>query len=58
MQQFKWEYKRIIDELEKIMTAGYQAVLHSAEKHKVPMRIGAFILAVDRVAKAAKLRGI
>jgi len=58
MQQFKWEYKRVVDELEKIMTASYQAVLHTTEKYKVPMRIGAFILAVDRVAKAAKLRGI
>lgn len=58
MQQFKWEYKRVVDELEKIMTASYQAVLHTSEKYKVPLRIGAFILAVDRVAKAAKLRGI
>ena len=58
MQQFRWEYKRVVDELEKIMTGSYQAVLHTTEKHKVPMRIGAFILAVDRVAKAAKLRGI
>lgn len=58
MQQFKWEYPRVVSELEKIMTGSYQAVLHATEKHKVPMRIGAFILAVERVAKAAKLRGI
>lgn len=58
MQQFKWEYPRVVSELEKIMTHSYQAVLHTAEKYKVPMRIGAFILAVERVAKAAKLRGV
>jgi glutamate dehydrogenase (NAD(P)+) len=58
MQQFKWEYPRVITELEKIMTHSYQSVLHTTEKYKVPMRIGAFILAVERVAKAAKLRGI
>ncbi|MEW5797684.1 MAG: Glu/Leu/Phe/Val dehydrogenase dimerization domain-containing protein [Bacteroidota bacterium] len=58
MQQFKWEYPRVVNELEKIMTHSYQSVLHATEKYKVPMRIGAFILAVERVAKAAKLRGI
>lgn len=58
MQQFKWEYPRVVNELEKIMTHSYQSVLHTTEKYKVPMRIGAFILAVERVAKAAKLRGI
>lgn len=58
MQRFRWEYQRVMNELEKIMTTSYSAVLHTSEKHKVPMRIGAFILAVERVAKAAKLRGI
>lgn len=58
MQQFKWEYQRVVSELEKIMPHSYHAVLHTAEKYKVPMRIGAFILAVERVAKAAQLRGI
>jgi glutamate dehydrogenase (NAD(P)+) len=48
----------VIAELEKTMIHGFQSVLHTAEKYKVPMRIGAYILAVERVAKAAKLRGI
>jgi glutamate dehydrogenase (NAD(P)+) len=47
-----------LNELEKTMTGGYAAVLHTSEKYKVPMRIGAYILAVERVAKAAKLRGV
>ncbi len=58
VQRFRWDYERVMAELEKIMTASYGAVVHSSEKHKVPLRIGAFILAVERVAKAAKLRGI
>jgi len=58
LQQFRWEYAKVIAELEKTMIHGYQSVLHTAEKYKVPMRIGAYILAVERVAKAAKLRGI
>lgn len=58
VQRFRWEYPRVLEELEKIMTPSFAAVYHMSEHHKVPLRIGAFILAVDRVAKAAKLRGI
>lgn len=58
VQHFRWEYSRVVNELEKIMTSSYSAVHHISDKHKVSMRIGAFILALERVAKAAKLRGI
>jgi len=58
VQRFRWDYQRILDELEKVMTTSYQSVVHASEKHKVSLRIGAFILAVERVSKAAKLRGI
>ncbi len=58
VQRFRWDYARVMSELEKTMTSSYLAVLHTSEKYKVPLRIGAFILAVERVAKAAKLRGI
>lgn len=58
VQRFRWEYPRVIAELEKTMTASYSAVHHAAEHHGVPLRIAAFILAVERVAKAARLRGV
>ncbi len=58
VQRFRWDYQRVLNELEKTMTASFSAVLHTSEKYKVPMRIGAYILAVERVAKAAKLRGV
>lgn len=58
VQRFRWEYPRVISELEKIMTSSYSVVHAMSEKHRVPLRIGAFILAVERVAKAAKLRGV
>lgn len=58
VQRFRWDYQRVLNELEKTMTVSYAAVLHTSEKYKVPLRIGAFILAVERVAKAAKLRGV
>ncbi|MDD8018999.1 MAG: Glu/Leu/Phe/Val dehydrogenase dimerization domain-containing protein [Bacteroidota bacterium] len=58
LQQFRWEYSKVIAELEKTMTNSYAAVVAASEKYKVTLRIGAFILAVERVAKAAKLRGL
>jgi glutamate dehydrogenase (NAD(P)+) len=58
LQQFRWDYQRVVAELEKVMTASYVEVMRTAEKYNVSIRIGAFILAADRVAKATKLRGI
>ncbi len=58
VQRFRWEYAKVISELEKTMTTGYASVVSASEKYKVPLRIGAFILAVNRVAKAAMLRGM
>jgi glutamate dehydrogenase (NAD(P)+) len=58
LQQFRWDYSRVVGELEKIMMKSFADVMKSVEKYNVTMRIGAYILALDRVAKATKLRGI
>ncbi|HTR80927.1 MAG TPA: Glu/Leu/Phe/Val dehydrogenase dimerization domain-containing protein [Bacteroidota bacterium] len=58
LQQFRWDYQRVVAELEKVMTRSYVDVTKTAEKYNVPMRIGAYILALSRVARATKLRGI
>jgi glutamate dehydrogenase (NAD(P)+) len=58
LQQFRWDYSRVVSELEKIMTKSFADVMKMTEKYNVTMRIGAYILALDRVAKATKLRGI
>ncbi len=58
LQQFRWDYSRVVAELEKVMTKSFSDVMKTTEKYNVPMRIGAYILALDRVAKATKLRGI
>ncbi len=58
LQQFRWDYSRVVAELEKVMTRSFVDVMKMTEKYNVPMRIGAYILALDRVARATKLRGI
>lgn len=40
------------------MKNSFDAVYDTAERHKVSLRIGAYILAIDKVARTLKLRGI
>jgi glutamate dehydrogenase (NAD(P)+) len=44
--------------LEELMVSNFNQVVAYAEKHSVNNRIAAYMLAVDRVAFAVKLRGI
>jgi len=44
--------------MEKIMGKAFDDVYRSAQEYKVDMRTGAYILAIDRVAKATESRGI
>jgi len=57
LQQFRWEEERVNAELEKIMVRAFDHVWKKTEEHKVPMRIGAYIVAVERIAHATSLRG-
>ena len=58
LQQLRWDYARVVAELDKVMSKSFADVMKCTEKYNVAMRIGAYILALDRVAKATKLRGI
>ena len=40
------------------MENAFDEVVHYSELHKVNNRIAAYMLAIDRVARALKLRGI
>ena len=58
MQGFFWDEGEVNQQLEKIMIRAFHEVRQSAEKHKVHNRIGAYVLAVGRVAEATKVRGL
>ena len=45
-------------ELKQIMTRSYQEVSALARRKKVPQRVAAYMIAIERVAKATKLRGV
>jgi len=57
-QGFFWNEGLVNQRLEEIMVESFQAVVHYAETHGVNNRIAAYMLALDRVALAIKLRGI
>ena len=57
-QGFFWNEDLINTRLEEIMVASFDAVVGYAEKHGVNNRTAAYMLALDRVAFAIKLRGI
>jgi glutamate dehydrogenase (NAD(P)+) len=53
-----WTLDRVNRRLERMMRQSFDAVYDSASLHSVTLRIGAYILAIDKVAKTLKIRGI
>ncbi|HEY7387974.1 MAG TPA: Glu/Leu/Phe/Val dehydrogenase [Bryobacteraceae bacterium] len=57
-QGFFWNEQLVNQRLEEIMLESFDAVVQYAGTHNVNNRIAAYMLALDRVAFAIKLRGI
>lgn len=53
----RWTEKQVLDRLKPIMVESFNNVWAMAAKHKVDLRTGAFMLAIDRIAEAMQLRG-
>jgi glutamate dehydrogenase (NAD(P)+) len=58
LQRYFWDADETRMRLGKVMRAAYDNVAAMSQEHKVDMRNGATMLAVQRVAKATELRGI
>lgn len=54
---FYWPLEEIHDRLDKTMTKAFNDVYDMHVKHNVNMRMAAYMLSVQRVAEAMKLRG-
>lgn len=57
-QGFFWRENEVNERLQDVMDHSFEQVLHYAETHGVNNRIAAYIVAIDRVARALRLRGI
>ncbi|HEV7395538.1 MAG TPA: Glu/Leu/Phe/Val dehydrogenase [Pyrinomonadaceae bacterium] len=55
---FFWSENHINETLEQTMNTAFNSVHATAQRYNTDMRIGAYILAVDRVAEATSVRGI
>ena len=54
---FYWTAEEVYQRLDQKMTAAFHAVHETAQRYRVNNRMGAYIVAVARVAEAVKLRG-
>ena len=53
-----WDEQTVNERLERIMVQAFDEVTGMAEKHEVSNRIGAYMLAIERVAAVHRLRGM
>jgi glutamate dehydrogenase (NAD(P)+) len=58
LQEFFWNEREVNAQLERVMVNAFQSVLRIAQERRVHMRTAAYLLAVDRVARATTTRGI
>ena len=58
LQRFFWAENEINDRLETLMLRSYRAVVQKAKEQDSTLRMGAYLLAVARVAEATEIRGI
>ncbi len=58
LQHFFWAEQEINQRLEAIMVRAYQAVQRKSQEQETNLRLGAYLLAVARVAEATELRGV
>ena len=58
LESFMWEEDYIYTNLAKIMTKAFNEIWTISTEKKVPLRMAAYMLALDRVVRAKKLRGV
>ena len=58
LQNNFWEEEEINERLKRKMVRAFRETHEQANRHKVSMRMGAYCVAVERVAEATKLRGL
>jgi glutamate dehydrogenase (NAD(P)+) len=58
IQGYYWAEDEVNQKLERVMKRAFQDVYETADNNSVDMRIGAYMLAISRVAEVTRLRGI
>jgi glutamate dehydrogenase (NAD(P)+) len=58
LQQLFWTEPEVRDRLNRILERAFQAVMHRAERDRVPHRTAAMAIGVERVQRAKETRGL
>mgnify|MGYP005846878713 CR=1 FL=1 len=58
IQQVRWEYEKVMYELEKYLSNAFKRVKHISKSKKLNLRDSSYVLAIGKVAKAITMRGI
>ncbi len=58
LYNFYWDLKTVHEMLDRKMTEAFWSVDQAAEKYRIDPRMAAYVVALDRVASAIRLRGI
>lgn len=54
---YYWTEERVYRRADRVMKTAFESVYASAKKYNIPMRIAAYVVAIQRVADVEKLRG-
>ncbi len=57
LANYYWTEREVLEKLKPIMVKGFSNIWAIKEKYNVDMRTAAFILAIERIGKAMKLKG-
>ena len=55
---YYWTNDRIQEDLSRIMSDSFNAVLETHKKYKIDMRTASFVVAIQRVIHASEIRGL
>ena len=58
IQSLTWDEEEVNRTLEKIMIRAFNEVWEKSSERKATLRMGAYIVAIDRIVKAKKIRGV
>jgi len=56
--ELRWSFEQVMEELERMMYESFDAVFEISQKRKLHMRTAAYLLALERVSEAGRLRGM
>ncbi len=56
-QGFKWSLDMVTDRADRIMNDAFEKVYATSQQYNIPMRIAAYVVAIDKVAQTYKYRG-